>query len=183
MTTLCISEVVWSYPASWLNYNLWTLSNQSQPPTEIMVVNASINPLFSQAYAEVCAQYPRVVMVLAPQSWPNYSYCQNLGIQASTAEYIGFVNMDRLFSYHYTEEVYKHLSPKCMVNSNARFLPRDYDLGDPATLFDRWDYLMSITLPQDKLQGGTLSVWREIGCFIRGDSIKITPRLHTAIQT
>ena len=180
MTTLAISDVVWSYPASWLEYNLWTLSNQSVPPTEIMVMDASINPAYHQAYAEVCARYPLAVHVHIPQAWPNYAYCQNVGIQTSHSEYMGFINMDRLFSYHYTEEVYKHLSPKCMINSNARFLPMGLDLGDPNTIFDRWDYLMSITLPQDKIQVGTLiCVARDWLIKARGFDEYYTPFLYS----
>jgi len=159
MSTLAISEVVWSYPPSWLDYNLWTLSNQSVPPTEIMVMDASVNPAFHQAYTKYVLNILSRFNIHIPQAWPNYAYCQNVVSRLVVQSTWALSIWTGCFPIIIQRNIYKHLSPKCMINSNARFLPLGFDLGDPNTLFGPLglSYVV-LTLPQDKIQVGTLIV-------------------------
>jgi len=154
--TLSIVEAIWNLPGSLLNYNLATLTRQTAPPLEIVVVNASSNQaLFAEAEA-VCAKYPLVRLVAAPYMTFNLSRNLNVGIRESRGEYVLLTAADQLFSPNLLEEVYRTMGPGRVVGSTRGDLPIGFDLGDAATLVERWGDLLAKSIPPQKFSPGTI---------------------------
>ena len=85
-------------PGKLLNYNLATLTEQTEPPLEIVVVNASFDKTFFAEAESVCAEYPLVRMIAAPMPTFNLSRNTNVGTRASKGDFVMLTAMDQLFS-------------------------------------------------------------------------------------
>jgi hypothetical protein len=169
MDTLSVIEAIWNLPGSWLDYNLMTLSSQTCPPLEIVVVNASPDPGFFKQTEDVCAKYPLVKMVPAVHPKFNLAYSYNVAIQASQGTYVMATCIDKLFSHRFIEEVYSLMAPRCMVTSNSFHLPIGFDIGDVNTLMDRWQEVYSHRIIQSLFAVGTImAVEREWLFKVRG---------------
>jgi len=167
--TLSVIEAIWNLPGSWLDYNLMTLSSQTKPPLEVVVINASPDPGFFKETEDVCAKYPLVRMVAAPHPRFNLAYSYNVAIQASQGKYVMATCIDKLFSHRLLEEVYRLMAPACMVTSNSYHLPMGFDLGDVNTLMDRWDTVYANRIIQNLFAIGTfMTVEREWLFKVRG---------------
>jgi len=169
MDTLSVIEAIWNLPGNWLDYNLMTLSSQTSPPLEIIVVNGSPDPGFFKQTEDVCAKYPLVKMVPAVHPWFNLAYSYNVAIQASQGTYVMATCIDKLFSHRFLEEVYRLMAPNCMVTSNSYHLPIGLDLGDVNTLMDRWEEVYPQRIIQNLFAIGTIMcVEREWLFKVRG---------------
>ena len=134
--TLSIVEAIWNLPGSLLDCNLATLTRQTEPPLEIVIVNASSShELFAEAEA-VCAKYPLVRMVSAPYMAFNLSRNLNVGIRESQGEYVMLTAIDQLFSANFLSEVYRLMGPGRVVGSTRGDLPASIDIGGADTLIE-----------------------------------------------
>jgi len=167
--TISVVEAIWNLPASWLDYNLCTLSNQTMPPLEVVVTNASSNLALFDAVTGVCAKYPLVKMVEHKQDVFNFARCQNVAIQATQGKYVMVTCIDKLFSKRFMEEVYRLVAPRTMVTSDSSQLPIGLDLGDVNTLMDRWDSIFAHRFISNVSATGTIMATERDWLFkIRG---------------
>lgn len=177
--TLSVVEFIWNLPASWLDYNLYTLSNQTQLPLEIVVTNSSSNDAMFDAATKVCAKYPLVRMIEARRERLNLSHSINVAIRASRGTYTMMTNMDRLFSPNFLEKVYDLMAPNLMVTCNNWNLPMGLDLGSMDTLFDRWDSIVAqAEIPKKFSVGTAICVEREWFVKVHGFDEARCPLLY-----
>lgn len=154
--TLSIVEAIWNLPGSLLDCNLATLTRQTEPPLEIVIVNASSShELFAEAEA-VCAKYPLVRMVSAPYMAFNLSRNLNVGIRESRGEYVMLTAIDQLFSANFLSEVYRLMGPGRVVGSTRGDLPAGVDIGGADTLIERWESIVALAIPPQKFSPGTI---------------------------
>lgn len=159
---ISVVESIWNLPGKLLDCNLATLTRQTEPPLEIIVVNASSDKALFAEVEAVCLKYPLVRMISAPMDTFNLSRNTNVGIRASKGEYTMMTAIDQLFSPAFVAEVYKAITPNRMVQSSRGELPIGFDVGDPQTIVDRWDNLLAqATKPKDFSPGAIMCPRRE----------------------
>lgn len=177
--TLSVVEFIWNLPASWLDYNLYTLSNQTQPPLEIIVTNSSSDDTMFDEATKVCAKYPLVRMVEARRERLNLSHSINVAIRASRGTYVMMTNMDRLFAPNLLEGVYDILAPNRMITCHTLNLPMGLDLGSVDTIFDRWDSVVAqADAPKTVHVGSIICVEREWFVKVHGFDENRCPLLY-----
>jgi len=88
----------WNRPATILNHSLWTLSHQSTPPLEIIVVDTSCDKKYHEDVGKLCKQYPLVRFI--PGRWTRFNISRgfNVGIRAARGEYVATSCMELFFS-------------------------------------------------------------------------------------
>lgn len=156
MTTLSTVQVIWNLPVERLDYSLWTLANQTEPPTEMIVVNASSNDLLFQQACDICNKYNRAKMIAARTNQFNFSQLQNVGIKHTLSEYVMITTVDKLFSPLFIGEVYKLMGPNYQVVADSHSLPIGLDLGRTDSLFDKWEWLLTQRIPKHTFAVGTI---------------------------
>ncbi len=135
------------YPLDTLERTVLTLSNQSCPPLEIIIVDGSMDE--SQKYDDerinLELKYPLLYILPVPMNRFNASKLLNIGIQHSIGDYIMVTGADRLFGNNFIEEVSKLVGESFMVQSGWGVLPKSTDLsGD---ILSRWDELCKQVIP------------------------------------
>lgn len=169
MNTLSTVQVTWNLPLDRLDYSLWTLANQTEPPLEMVVVNASSDEFMFQQGCDICGKYTRVKMIAARTGNFNLSRLQNIGIQHTSGEYVMVATQDKLFSPRFIGEVCKLMGPNYQVVADSHSLPIGLDLGPTDKLFDRWEWLLAQRIPKATFAVGTiLCVEREWLFKVRG---------------
>jgi glycosyltransferase involved in cell wall biosynthesis len=156
MRTLSVVEAIWNLPPYWLDYNLKSLSSQTNPPLEIVVTNTSSDDNSFAGIEAVCAKYPLVRMIAARRNKLNISHALNVGIKAAHGEYVMLTSIDRIFSANFLERVYGLMGPNYMVHSTSHNLPEGMDMGDVDTLMDRWDEILEKAVPSEKYAIGSI---------------------------
>lgn len=135
------------YPLDTLEREVLTLSHQSCPPLEIIVVDGTMNDdeKYRKQFVDLELKYPLLHTLFRPMKQFSAAKLQNIGIQYSTGDYIMLIGADRLFSKNYIEEVSKLADEGFIVQSAWGHLPKSTDLsGD---VLSRWDELCKQVIP------------------------------------
>lgn len=158
-----------------LHGSLWTLSNQTRQPLEIIFVNAAADLALAEEVRRVCQEYPLVKVIDAPQEDLNLSRNFNIGIRASSpgADYVMATNPEFLFSPTVLETLLGLMSPTTSGFLPCGMLPRHTDIGEPKTVWDRWPELVSQVATKEPPAGILSCLPREWVFKVRGyDEIK-----------
>lgn len=153
--TLSIVEPIWNLPGRLLDCNLATLTRQTEPPLEIVIVNASPDEAMFANIEAVCNRYG-VRMINAPYLAFNLSRNLNVGIRAAEGEYVLLTAVDQLFPAETLAAVYPSLAPRRIVQAMRGDLPIGFDVGEPSTIIDRWGAILEAAIPPSKFSVGTI---------------------------
>lgn len=134
---------------------LWQLTHQTVDPLEIMLINASPDPEYSAALRTAAAEFaPLLRFIDAPQHGNptdasfgytyNSSRAANIGIKQSSpdAQFICFISAGLLFNETALEGLSEVMEPGALCEAQMTLLPANYELGDIATLWERWNDLV-----------------------------------------
>jgi glycosyltransferase involved in cell wall biosynthesis len=153
--TVSIVEPIWNLPGRLLDCNLATLTQQAEPPLEIIIVNASPDERLFASIEVVCKKYG-VRMISAPYPTFNLSRNLNVGIRATEGEYVLLTAVDQLFPTSMMSEIYLRLVPGRVIQATRGDLPIGFDVGEPSTIVERWDELLKACIPPAKFPPGTI---------------------------
>jgi len=138
---LSVVTLTWGREPERLRGLLWTLSHQTRPPLEVIVVDANTNARLKRRVAAVVKPFPLARIVKAPRRDFSLSWGINVGIRASDerARYVITTGMDMLFGSNVIGLVTRMLCDRCMILSHCGFLTQGVDIsGD---IHARWAHL------------------------------------------
>jgi len=147
MQSLSAVVLTWNRPATLLENSLYTLSNQDDPPSEIVVVEASPDLQRHADTLGLCGRYPLARVVEA--SWPafNISRGMNVGIRQARGEFIMATCMEMLFAPGFLDVMNRKMGRDSMVFATCGNLPEEVPPMTPAEAWERWPQLCLATVP------------------------------------
>lgn len=169
---LSIAIHTWNRPPEMLENSLWTLSNQTVTPDEIVVSETSPTEATHEATRELCAKYPLVKLVEGYWSRINVSRAANVAIRGTRPEsrYVAVVGMELLFSPNFVEVLLEKLQ-FCRYNRAACCtLGEDMPIESPQWAWDNWDMICDNVREKTPLiaPGAVLCASRAWWFWIRG---------------
>ena len=153
-----VVTLTWNREPARLHGLLWSLSHQTLPPLEVVVVDANTNARLKRQIAAVAVQFPLARVVEAPRHDFSLAWGFNVGIKASDerARYVITTGTDMLFGSNVIGLLSKMLCDRCMILSHCGFLVQGVDVsGD---VHARWAQLCMRINPNPpvKISAGAL---------------------------
>lgn len=148
--TLSLSFVLmtWNRSETLLNNSLYTLSNQTVPPLEIIVVEVSPESSYHVATQELCAKYPLVRLVEGRWSHFNISRGLNVGIKQAKGQYIATGLMEVFYGRNLLETIQPKLGPHRATSGKCGSLGPEVDTSlGPEHAWANWESLCSQVNP------------------------------------
>lgn len=149
---LSVVVVTWQRPAAMLEHSLYTLTKQTQPPDEVIVVDANPAGELAKANRDLALGYPISRFLHHPQDVFNLSNAMNHGIKQAEGDFIMATGMEMLFSPSVVVSLMPLLEPGVWVQSPCGSLPAGVSVYPLTSLGDRWHELCERVIP--------LSNWR-----------------------
>jgi glycosyltransferase involved in cell wall biosynthesis len=140
--TISVVLFIRNMELSYLNHSLFTLSNQSVSPLEIILVESSNTREFISRDEEVASRYPLVRVIYAPTDSLNLSYSLNVGIQAAKGDYIMFAQVDLLYSIDVISCVYEIIRPNVIVQGPRGDITEGTNIPDAECVHKKWKKLV-----------------------------------------
>lgn len=149
---LSVVVVTWRRSAEMLLHSVHTLSNQTEPPLEIIVVDTNTEQPFIDDNQAACALYPLARIVHAPRAPFNLAKGMNAGIKPARGQYVMATCMEMLFSRNVVERLAVRMRPDYYGQAVCGVLPASVPVGPIETMHDRWDELCDQVM-LDSLKG------------------------------
>jgi hypothetical protein len=140
--TISVVLFIRNMELSYLNHSLFTLSNQSVPPLEIVLVESSNTREFISRDEEIASKYPLVRIVYAPTDSLNVSYSINVGIQAAKGDYIMFAQVDLLYSVDVMSCVQDIMRPNVVIQGPRGDIVEGTNIPDAEYVHEKWKKLV-----------------------------------------
>lgn len=159
MATFSFVVMTWNRPASWLRNSIYTLSHQTIPPLEIIVVDASPDNASHEETHKLCANFPLVTVIDA--YWPKFNISRgfNVGIKASAPK-VGFVVttcMEIYFPPNLVEELNEKAAAGRFNGVACGSLKEEVGWPTPEAVWEKWAwYLTQIDPPVAHITPGAL---------------------------
>lgn len=148
MGKISVVIAIWHYLIDTLERTIFTLSNQSCPPLEIIVIEGSMG--YSSEYRDLESEYPLLHIIHAPIGYLNLSKLNNIGILYALGDYIMITGADRLFSKNYMKEMSRLASESRVIISGWGTLPETTDIS--GNVHSRWDKLCEQIIPGSSIK-------------------------------
>jgi GT2 family glycosyltransferase len=147
---IAIVVTTWQRRAKLLRNSLETLSRQTAPPLEIVILDQ--NPKGDKHVIDnhaLADEYELARHVHAPRAEFNLSWGFNVGIQNTSeeADFVMTTGMEMIFGPNVMEEVQKRASPTTAIFSPCGFLPKQVDASNLDDVLARWDWYKSQVVP------------------------------------
>jgi GT2 family glycosyltransferase len=128
-TNISIVLITWNRPATLLRNSLYTLSNQTVLPLEIIVTEASMDESYHKTTREMCDQFPLVKLYEAHWSRFNVSRGMNVGLRRASEEatFVATGCMEMFYAKNFLEEVLKVASPDHLTLACCGSLRPEHD--------------------------------------------------------
>lgn len=171
MSGLSVVVLTWNRPAAMLNNSLWTLSNQTVPPSEIIVVEASPGEAEHERTRALCAEYPLTRLVETWWMKFNYSRGINVGIKRAKEEWIMATCMEMLFANDFIEVLSRLVMRERVVSATCGTLPEQVQIFSPSEARAQWPALCRQVKPYPPLAwspGAMTCAHREWWYTVRG---------------
>jgi len=153
-----------------LLHSVHTLSDQTDPPLEIIVVDTNTEAAFIQENYNALLPYPPVRLICRPRAPFNLAKGMNVGIKAARGQYVMATCMEMLFSPNVVEVLARKMHPNGYGQGACGVLPASIPVGPIETVHERWSELCAATSEdRTRISPGTIMVAaREWWHSIRG---------------
>ena len=135
---LSVVVCTWRRSADMLLHSVHTLSDQTDPPREIIVVDTNTEAAFIQENYNALLPYPLVRLICRPRMPFNLAKGMNVGIKAARGQYVIATCMEMLFSPNVVEVLASKVQPGCWIESACAVLSKNTPIGSIETVHSRW---------------------------------------------